>query len=111
MYHHQLNEKLDPKPKARLQAYGKLDRDMLAEDIRQQKPDVIVLEREIFDWDAWARSKPAVAEELKALSCRRNNRIFHYSAAGAELILRVHEIALLSSSPSAKACPAISEDF
>ncbi|MGE3150553.1 MAG: hypothetical protein AB7K04_15965 [Pseudorhodoplanes sp.] len=57
---------LDPQTAARLDAYEQRDRDMLAEDIRRNKPDVIVTERELFDWDAWARAQPAVAEELKA---------------------------------------------
>jgi hypothetical protein len=64
--HRRQHETLDADTRAVLAAYARRDRDMLAEDIRRQKPDVIVLEREMFDWDAWARSEPVVAEELKA---------------------------------------------
>jgi hypothetical protein len=66
VFHRHMNETLDPGTKAILLAYAKRDRDMLAEDIRRQKPDIIVIEREYFDWDEWARSEPAIAEELKA---------------------------------------------
>jgi hypothetical protein len=66
VFHRHLNETLDADTKAVLRAYAKRDRDMLAEDIRRQKPDIIVIEREYFDWDAWARSEPVIAEELKA---------------------------------------------
>jgi hypothetical protein len=66
VFHRHMNETLDPGTKAILLAYAKRDQDMLAEDIRRQKPDIIVIEREYFDWDEWARSEPVVAEELKA---------------------------------------------
>lgn len=66
VFRRHVNETLDADTKAVLRAYAKRDRDMLAEDIRRQKPDIIVIEREFFDWDAWARSEPVIAEELKA---------------------------------------------
>jgi hypothetical protein len=66
VFRRHLNETLDADTKAVLRAYAKRDRDMLAEDIRRQKPDIIVIEREYFDWEAWARSEPVIAEELKA---------------------------------------------
>ena len=66
VFHRHVNETLDAETKTTLRAYAKRDRDMLAEDIRRQKPDIIVIEREIFEWDEWARSEPVIAEELKA---------------------------------------------
>lgn len=66
VFHRHMNETLDADTKSALRAYAKRDRDMLAEDIRRQKPDIIVIEREYFDWDAWARSEPVIAQELKA---------------------------------------------
>ncbi|MDQ2954545.1 MAG: hypothetical protein M3R18_06385 [Pseudomonadota bacterium] len=66
VFHRHMNEALDADTKSALRTYARRDRDMLAEDIRRQKPDIIVIEREYFDWDAWARSEPVIARELKA---------------------------------------------
>lgn len=50
---------------ARLRRYATQDRDWLIEDIRRAKPDIILVERHIFDWYAWAQADPLVSEELK----------------------------------------------
>jgi hypothetical protein len=38
---------------------------MLAEDIRRNRPDIIVVEKDVFDWEAWARADPLIAERLR----------------------------------------------
>jgi hypothetical protein len=65
-------ETLDPATAARLTAYEARDRAMLTADIARARPDIILLEGVAFDWGAWARSDPALAEQLK-----------HYREAGA----------------------------
>jgi len=42
------------------------DRATLEEDIRQNRPDIIVIDRVAFDWEAWARADPGLAEQLAA---------------------------------------------
>ncbi|MCC7348117.1 MAG: hypothetical protein IT538_12020 [Variibacter sp.] len=64
-YQQLVENKPDPATKAKLLAYVKRDRDMLVEDIRRGKPDIIITERHIFDWYAWAQADPLIAEELK----------------------------------------------
>jgi hypothetical protein len=56
---------LDPATSALLDRYEALDRAMLAEDIRRGRPDIILVEKVNFDWEAWARSDPALREQLK----------------------------------------------
>jgi hypothetical protein len=58
-------EPLDAATAARLTAYEARDRAMLTADIARARPDIILLERVAFDWGAWARSDPALAEQLK----------------------------------------------
>lgn len=48
-----------------LEAY---DRNMLIEDIRDRKPDIILVERIRYDWYEWARHQPALARELENYS-------------------------------------------
>jgi hypothetical protein len=62
-----MNETLDPQTNARLEAYAARDRAMLTQDIARQRPDVILVNRELesFDWLAWANSYPALAAQLK----------------------------------------------
>jgi hypothetical protein len=38
---------------------------MPSEDLARARPDIVLLERVAFDWGAWARSDPALAEHLK----------------------------------------------
>jgi hypothetical protein len=59
------SETLDAETAARLDAYEAFDRAILAEDIARSRPDVILVEKVYFDWDAWARSDPALREQLK----------------------------------------------
>ena len=47
-------------------AYAERDRAALVEDIRENRPDIIVIDRTAFDWEAWARADPALAEQLAA---------------------------------------------
>ena len=56
---------LEPGLAARLDAYAERDRRMLIEDIVNNRPDVILAQREPeIDWLAWARSDPVLAAEL-----------------------------------------------
>jgi hypothetical protein len=59
-------ETLDAKTAARLDAYEAFDRAMLVEDIARSRPDVILVEKAYFDWDAWARSDARLREQLEA---------------------------------------------
>lgn len=58
---------LDAATRDALKAAAVLDRKMLTEDIISQQPDLILVHRaRAFDWMAWARSDPVLAEQLKA---------------------------------------------
>jgi hypothetical protein len=56
---------LDPATSALLDKYEALDRSMLAEDIGRARPDIILVDRVHFDWQAWARLDPALRERLQ----------------------------------------------
>jgi hypothetical protein len=60
------SETLGPETAARLDSYEAFDRAILIEDIARSRPDVILVEKVYFDWDAWARSDPALREQLEA---------------------------------------------
>jgi hypothetical protein len=76
-----LSETLDPQTEAQLKIYLKSDLRMLTDDIARRKPDVILVERtKDADWLAWARSDPALAEQLQAYGS--------YKTIGDVLILR-----------------------
>ena len=60
------SETLDAKTAARLDAYEAFDRAMLVEDIARSGPDVILVEKLSFDWEAWARSNLRLREQLDA---------------------------------------------
>jgi hypothetical protein len=52
---------------ARLDGYAERDRIMLSEDIANNRPDIILVQRDSnYDWLAWAYSNPVLAGELKA---------------------------------------------
>jgi hypothetical protein len=57
---------LDAATAARFASYEARDRAMLSEDLARAQPDIVLIERVAFDWDAWARADPVVAEQLKA---------------------------------------------
>ena len=59
-------EALDADTAKRLAAYAERDRAALVEDIRLNRPDIIVIDRTAFDWEAWARADTALAEQLAA---------------------------------------------
>jgi hypothetical protein len=59
-------EMLDADTAKRLAAYAERDRAALVEDIRQNRPDIVLIDRVGFDWEAWARADPALAEQLAA---------------------------------------------
>lgn len=54
----------DPVLRAKLDAYEARDRTMLREDIRNRKPDIILVDRIRFDWLRWAERDAALASEL-----------------------------------------------
>jgi hypothetical protein len=60
-----LKTEKSPAIAARLDRYAAGDRAMLREDIRRQRPDIILLD---MDWQARARSDPALSELLGAYS-------------------------------------------
>jgi hypothetical protein len=64
----QWNEALDAATRERLEAYMARDRTMLSEDIRRERPDIVLVDEIAFDWDAWARSDPALSRALSAYS-------------------------------------------
>lgn len=49
---------------ARAQHYAALDRAMLLEDIRNERPDIILVDRIGFDWRNWAMADAEIAGEL-----------------------------------------------
>jgi hypothetical protein len=58
---------LDPATLARIEPYEILDRDRLRDDIRANRPDILLVEdkpSEPFDWIAWARRDPQFAAVL-----------------------------------------------
>jgi hypothetical protein len=65
VWRRRLNETFDPQTDARLEAYAARDRAMLAEDIAQRRPDVILVDLRGIDWLAWASSDPALAEQMR----------------------------------------------
>lgn len=74
-------ETLDPQTDARLRAYEESDRSMLTEEIASRRPDVILVQiMKDIDWLAWARSDPALAEQLQSYRA--------YMTIGDVLILR-----------------------
>ena len=66
------SEKLDAETAARLEAITAYDRQLLAEDIARERPDVILVQRSRgFDWMAWANADPAMAAQIKAYRADR----------------------------------------
>jgi hypothetical protein len=62
-----LGANLDPEMLARIEPYEILDRDRLRDDIRTNRPDILLVEdkaSEPFDWLAWARRDPQFAAAL-----------------------------------------------
>jgi hypothetical protein len=64
---------LDETTRLRLEAHGARDRDMLAEDIRSGRPDIILIHEDWLDWTKWALSDPGLADALS--SYRRVNTV------------------------------------
>jgi hypothetical protein len=58
--------KLSPTRRARLDSLMALDRRLLTADIRRAHPDIILIEKQSFDWVGWARADPSLAAELDA---------------------------------------------
>jgi hypothetical protein len=58
-----LKTEKSPAVTAQLERYAARDRVMLLEDIRREKPDIILLDA---DWAAKTRMDPALSGELKA---------------------------------------------
>jgi hypothetical protein len=57
---------LGPGKRAQLNALMDQDRGRLAADIIRSRPDVILVDRQSFDWAAWAQADPALAAALAA---------------------------------------------
>jgi hypothetical protein len=64
----QRSEALDAPTRRRLDAYMARDRAILSEDIRRERPDIVLVDETAFDWDAWARSDPPLSGALNAYS-------------------------------------------
>lgn len=62
------NERLDAPTRERLETYMARDRAILSEDIRREKPDIVLVDKIAFDWDAWARADVALSEALSPYS-------------------------------------------
>ena len=60
-----LKTEKSPATAARLERYASRDHAMLLEDIRRERPDIILLD---MDWEARTHSDPALSELLKAYS-------------------------------------------
>jgi hypothetical protein len=60
------DEDLDETTRLRLEAHGARDRDMLAEDIRSGRPDIILIHEDWLDWTKWALSDPGLADALSS---------------------------------------------
>lgn len=56
---------VDAQTSAQLDRYMRRDRTMLLEDIRRTKPDIILADRERYDWYKWALGDEALARELE----------------------------------------------
>ncbi len=56
---------LTPEESAELDRYVALDRAMLIDALRDRKPDVIVVQKEPVDFEAWARADAEIAALLK----------------------------------------------
>jgi hypothetical protein len=56
---------VDPQTSAQLDRYMEFDRTMLLEDIRRAKPDIILADRERYDWYKWALEDARLARELE----------------------------------------------
>ncbi len=59
-------EETDPARRARYDALEAQDRNMLIEDIRGHRPDIVLIDRIRFDWHAWANSDAALSRELES---------------------------------------------
>jgi hypothetical protein len=57
-------ETSDPVQRARYDELEAYDRNLLIEDIRRAKPDIILVEQISFDWMKWALSDAVLAREL-----------------------------------------------
>lgn len=55
----------DQAKRARYDALEAFDRDLLLEDIRRAKPDIILVDRIRFDWLKWAQDDARIARELE----------------------------------------------
>lgn len=55
----------DPKMVAAMRPYLKLDRDMLVEDIRRNRPDIVLISDRLDNYSDWAFADPLIASALK----------------------------------------------
>jgi hypothetical protein len=59
-----LEKETDPVTIEKLQSYLRLDRDMLVEDIRRNRPDIILISNRFGEFRDWAFADPLIAAEL-----------------------------------------------
>jgi hypothetical protein len=60
------NTGADEKTLTRAQSYAARERLMLLEDIRNEKPEIILVDRLRFDWLKWANADAEIARELES---------------------------------------------
>ena len=63
-------EQLDPATLAQIDAYGKSQRDILLEDIRNGRPDIVLVQIALMDWSKWAAADAEISAELAAFENR-----------------------------------------
>ena len=63
-------EMLDPSTLARIRAYGQAERDMLLEDIRTGRPDIVLVQIKGVDWSEWTAADAEISAELAAFNDR-----------------------------------------
>jgi hypothetical protein len=79
-----LKNNKDPSARAKLESYLRLDRDMLIEDIRSNRPDIILISNRFGEFHDWAFADPLIAAELANYSLyardgELNNETFLYA--------------------------------
>ena len=63
-------EVLDDATLAQIRAYGRAERDMLLQDIRNGKPDIVLVQINVVDWGKWAAADAEIAAQLAAYADR-----------------------------------------
>ena len=61
---------LDDRTLAQIEGFERAERDRLLEDVRTQRPDIILVETSGADWSKWAAADSAISRELAAYEDR-----------------------------------------